>query len=479
MSDTAIKNLVILGGGILLLGALLLERPGYLASPDLLGTLIVAELVLAAVCNYRQIFFPVVLGAFLWAGVGVPLASAWVMGRWFVLLIAAVAGFAIYIKDRNHYFSATHLVALLCVISAVISALVSAYPEEALLKAMSLLLLILYGASGVRLAVPMGRPDIFFGWLLRGCEVLTYLSAIAYFALRWEIFGNPNSLGGVMGVAVVPTLLWGFISAETIVAKRRLGFELVLALLLLLSSFARAGIAAGAIASIILCVTLRQYRLLIKGIAASAVLAVAVVMFVPLPESSPKWDGSQSVVSMFLYKGRPDQGLTGSRKGVWDQTWAVIKDNPWFGSGFGTSLTGEDLTNIQLKYTGTHIDTRVAREHGNSYLAISEWVGLLGVVPFYCLIVMVGLKIRDAFSRASRSQNVFSPLLPAAAILTAGLIDAAFEDWLFAVGYYLCIFFWAIAFILVDLLDERQVVHSVEGVYSMAEPRFLPVASGQ
>ena len=91
MSDTAIKNLVILGGGILLLGALLLERPGYLASPSLLGTLIVAELVLAAMCNYRQIFFPVVLGAFLWAGVGVPLASAWVMGRWFVLLIAALA----------------------------------------------------------------------------------------------------------------------------------------------------------------------------------------------------------------------------------------------------------------------------------------------------------------------------------------------------------------------------------------------------
>jgi len=124
MSDTAIKNFVILGAGILLLGALLLERPGYLASPSLLGTLIVAELVLAAVCNYRQIFFPVVVGAFLWAGVGVPLAGAWVMGRWFVLLIAALAGFAIYIKDRNHYFSAIHLVALFCVISAVISAIV-------------------------------------------------------------------------------------------------------------------------------------------------------------------------------------------------------------------------------------------------------------------------------------------------------------------------------------------------------------------
>jgi O-antigen ligase len=297
--------------------------------------------------------------------------------------------------------------------------------------------------------------------------------------MRWELFGNPNSLGAVMGVVVVPMLLWGLLSAETVMAKRRMGFELLLAILVLMSSFARAGIAAGAVASIMVCATLREYRLLVKGMAAAAVLATAVVMFVPLPEDAPKWDGSQSVISMFLYKGRPDQGLMGSRKGVWDQTWRVIKEHPWFGSGFGTSLTGEDLTNIRFKYTGTHVDTRVVREHGNSYLAISEWVGLLGVVPFYYLIILVGLKTRHAFSRVFRSQNVFSPLLPAAAILTAGLIDVAFEDWLFAVGYYLCVFFWAMAFIMVDLLQEPEAVYSTESVYSMPEAQFMPVATGQ
>jgi hypothetical protein len=36
-------------------------------------------------------------------------------------------------------------------------------------------------------------------------------------------------------------------------------------------------------------------------------------------------------------------------------------------------------------------------------------------------------------------------------VLAAGLVHAAFEDWLFAVGYYLCVFFWAFAFILIDL----------------------------
>jgi hypothetical protein len=32
------------------------------------------------------------------------------------------------------------------------------------------------------------------------------------------------------------------------------------------------------------------------------------------------------------------------------------------------------------------------------------------------------------------------------------LVHAAFEDWLFAVGYYLCVFFWSLAFIMVDVL---------------------------
>ena len=37
-------------------------------------------------------------------------------------------------------------------------------------------------------------------------------------------------------------------------------------------------------------------------------------------------------------------------------------------------------------------------------------------------------------------------------VLAAGLVHAGFEDWLFAVGYYLCVFFWVLAFAFVDML---------------------------
>ena len=39
-------------------------------------------------------------------------------------------------------------------------------------------------------------------------------------------------------------------------------------------------------------------------------------------------------------------------------------------------------------------------------------------------------------------------------VLAAGLIHAGFEDWLFAVGYYLSVFFWVLAFAFLDMLPS-------------------------
>jgi hypothetical protein len=34
--------------------------------------------------------------------------------------------------------------------------------------------------------------------------------------------------------------------------------------------------------------------------------------------------------------------------------------------------------------------------------------------------------------------------------MVAGLVHAGLEDWMFAPGYYLCAFYWTMAFIFVD-----------------------------
>src|SRR6266480_632539 len=294
MSENALKTLVVLMGSLFALALVLLRRPDYLSTPGTIGAIIAAQVVVAAVCRFRQAFFLALMVAFMWAGMNVPEQGLWLQGRWFVLIVGAAAGLAIYMKDHNHHFGVFHLIASFCVLSATVSALVSAYPEESLLKALSLFLLFLYASSGARVAVPRLEPEKFFRGLRIICEFLAYATAVGYFVFRWEFYGTSNSFGAVMGVVVVPVLLWGVLTAQTPNSRRRLGFALLLGLLALMSSFARAAICAAFVSCLAMCIALRQYRLLAKGMAFALLLAIAAVMFVPRQSEAPTWDGSQS-----------------------------------------------------------------------------------------------------------------------------------------------------------------------------------------
>lgn len=426
-------------------GYIALFRPGYLSSVEYLEALVFLQIVFAALWKFRSRFFALLVISFLLAGLDLPGRGPWVAARWFVLIVGAVAGYVAYMKEREHRFTAFHLAAFFCVLAALVSAIISSYPTQALLKAASLLLLFLYASSGVRLAV-VGRERRFILSFLLGCEILIYLSAAGYFLAGLHFFGNPNSLGAVAGVVMMPVMLWGVLISDNVIQRRRRTFALMLAILLLLSSYSRAGIVAAIVCCVLMCVTLRQYRLLIKGMAFLLLAAVFVAITMP-----PQDGDSGSVVSTFLHKGKAEEGLFGSRKSPWDQTVSTVRQNPWFGTGFGTSATAAEFTTENLQYTSLDETTR---EHGDSYLEIVEWVGLLGVLPFYALVVMVLLNARRVLVWMHRTGSPYSAAIPLAAIMVAGLVHAAFEDWLFAVGYYLTVVFWVLAFVLVDVLPE-------------------------
>jgi O-antigen ligase len=415
----------------------------YLSSSNGLATLLFLQVLIATIWNYRARFLPLLLTVFLWAGMMVPLNGAWTSGRWFVLSVGALAGLVVYVRDQRYSFGAFHLVALFCVVAALASAAVSAYPDLAFLKAISLMLLYLYGSAGARVAVT-GRQASFFSRLLLGCELLVYLTAISYLIFHSEIFGNPNSLGAVMGVAAAPVLLWGILVSERPTTCWRRTFAFALALLLLFSSYARAGIAAAAVSCILICIALRRYGLLLKGVSVALALAAFVAAVVPLHEQT-----SDSLTLVFVYKGHREDGILASRRSAWDETVSTIQGHPWLGSGFGTSPTSSEI----VQQSGSFESLREAtREHGNSYLAITEWVGLVGDIPFFGLVVLIAVNVGRALVQMHRTGNVFSSTIPLAGVLAAGLVHAAFEDWLFAPGYYLCVFFWTLAFIMVDVL---------------------------
>ncbi len=422
-------------------------RPEYFSNANELAILLFLQVLLAAIWNYRARFFPLLLVVFLWAGMVVPLNAAWTSGRWLVLAVGTLAGLIVYARNQQRSFTAFHLAALFCVVAALVSAAVSAYPNLAFLKTMSLLLLFLYGSSGARVAA-MGREASFFSGLLLGCELLVYVSAISYFIFHSEIFGNPNSLGAVMGVAAAPILLWGILASERPASRWRCTFAFAIALLLLFSSYARAGIAAAVVSCVLLCVALRRYGLLVRGLCIALLLAIFAMVVVPFHEQQQP---TESLASVFLYKGHREDGILASRKSIWDETVSVIQAHPWLGSGFGTSPTSSEVVRQPESFESLREATR---EHGNSYLAITEWVGFLGDVPFFTLILLLAVNVARAFRQMHCTGNVFSPAIPLAGVLTAGLVHAAFEDWLFAPGYYLCVFFWTLAFITVDILPS-------------------------
>jgi O-antigen ligase len=451
MTESILKYLLPLSLAIFCIYALygLISSPGSFEGYVYLGALICGEMLAVALWNYRQSFFAILMVVFLWAGTDAPLKNVGLSARWLVLTAGAVVGFVLYMKG-TYSFRTIHLLGLFAVISALVSAMVSSYPKIALWKTASLFLLFLYAAAGGRLSIA-DREAKFMARLLLACEVVVYFSAFQYFVRRDAFFGNPNSLGAVMGIAVTPLLLWGTIVSEGTRGYSRRLFALILSIGLLLSSYSRAGIGAGVFSCGMLCVGTRHYRLLAKGVGVVLAAAFLIAATVPLPDTHNVH--TDTLMDVFLYKGKTEEGVFGSRQSPWGQASLVIHEHPWFGSGFGTSVTSREGRQFDFAFASTN---GTIREHGNSYLAILEWVGLLGVVPFVMLILLVAFKIGQVILWLRRTGNPLAPAVPIAIVLAAGIVHATFEDWMFAPGYYLCVFFWVLAFMLDDVLPTTE-----------------------
>lgn len=438
----------VLIGAVLLapvfLAYLAYSQPGYFNSQVYLGGLVFLEFLFCAVWMYRQIFFPVVLMAFLFSGTGLP--GDWTTARWVVLALGAMVGCSILAKDRRLSFGLFHGVALFAVTAALLSAAVSKYPGFALLKALSLLLLFVYAGTGVRLAVA-GREQRFFAGLLTGCEILIVGLAVCYLLGR-EVMGNPNSLGAVTGVVGAPILLWGTMVAETPAVRLRRFALLTVCLYMVYYSHARASMGAAALSCGLLCIALRRYKLLGQGVLAITILVAGAAVLNPAAFS----DKVSDVYSSVVYKNSDaTRGFLASRETPWQSAQETIRNHVWFGTGFGTTDNGQDASERLNEFSTT---PGVSAENGSSYLAIFAWVGMFGILPFFFLLVAIlGKAVRTVLWMV-QNRSPFHPAIPLALVMIAGLFHAGFEDWLFAPGYYVCVFFWSLAFILVDMAPQ-------------------------
>jgi len=436
---------------LILLFAFVERRPSLFADVGLLGGILVLQVAFLALRNFEELFLPLLVGTFFWAGLLLPYSAVAMSLRWVFLGLGALAGFIVWIRSpRAQYFGAFHLVALFCVTFALISAAVSEAPNTALLKASSLFLLFLYGSAGARLALA-GREKQFMTRLIGASEVLIYFSALCYFVLDIGVFGNPNSLGAIVAIVALPLLLWGASIAETRVVRHRRIAALLLCGGLLCFSSSRASILSAAVVVFAFSVALRRHRMLLR----CAFVAILFLTLMAVVNPSHADEMFSSAVEKVLYKEpRAANSIFESRISPWAGTLSAVRHHPWFGSGFGTSEMGELRADSPSSSIYTIEGTN--REHGSSYLALAEYLGVLGSAPFLLLLLILLLTVYRVCRSMRRTASAYHYSIPLALIVIAGLVHAGFEDWLFAVGSYLCVFFWVAAFMLVDVTPPKM-----------------------
>ncbi|MGB8914562.1 MAG: O-antigen ligase family protein, partial [Candidatus Sulfotelmatobacter sp.] len=418
-----------------------------------LGAILALEIVIACLLRFEKVFFPVTMICFLAADTANPFAGESFTLRWLFLAVGAIAGPVIWMKDnRERHFGTFHLIALFCALAALASATASAAAGIGLLKAGSLFLLFLYAATGGRVAL-VGREEAFVRGLVLACEVLVFLVCAAYFA-GLNVFGNPNNLGAFVGVIAFPIMLWAALVAETRAEVQRRYTALALCAILLYVSVCRAAIVADVLLTIGLTIALRRPRLLIRA----AFVGALFVELMAVANPAHMTDLVNTLSGKFIYKidrSSRSPGILGSRTSPWEDTIEAVKQHPWFGTGFGTSDLGKEQPSIQGSSIYTVEGTN--REHGSSYLAMAEYMGLLGILPFLVLLMMLVRAVARVFSWMRRTGSPAHCAVPFALVAAAGLIHGVFEDWMFAPGSYLCVFFWVTAFLLIDFVSPGNV----------------------
>jgi O-Antigen ligase len=436
------------------------SRPWYFTNQMYLGGLLFLECLTALVFVYRRMFFLALLLVFLWAGINLPGGGGvWTKARWIILGLGALIGLLISVRERRLHFGPFHLIAFAAVLALLVSTAVSQYFNYTLFKVLSMLLLLAYASTGARIAVA-GRESRFSKGLITGCEVFVFVNAILY-PVGIEVMGNPNSLGAVMGVAMVPVLLWGTLLDEKPSVHYRRLILYAASIYLAFLSHGRAGILVALLTSALLCFSLRKYRLLIQGTIVLVITVASVSIFRP--------DYVPSLISSIAYKNS-SAVILASRLTPWQSAMENISEHPWFGMGFGT--TGGDTadpTSLEDRLAST---AGVTSENGSSYLSLLAGVGILGALPWFILLLLIiGTIVRTiAWMRTTGNALHLSP--PLAMIAVAGLVHAAFEDWMFAPGNYLCVFFWSLVFILADVAPPAK------GLASNVVSRSILGASG-
>lgn len=406
---------------------------------DILAFVFGISLIYVIAFKYERWSLALVMLAFFWAGMAMPLQGFWLQARWVVLSIATIRGIAGLVKNQPPLtFGMMHFLPLLQAIILVVSYVNSVNPFLTLLKGLTVLVMMVYVLTGARAILV--REEVEIRRVMIGfAELFAYVTAASYGVFQHRLYGNPNALGAFTGVLVWPILFSDAFSKKPLLSVKRRYAALALCGYFLMQSMSRASILGAAVASMFIMLCDRRRVVQIVRIMLFA------MPFAVLNHYYPEY--GQNLIETYIYKGH--EVVLKSRESYWAKSWDYIKEKPWFGYGFG--VDPGSYGQWEFGYESGEGD----RERGSSLLALLEGVGFLGGSPILVFLLALLFRLWRTAARHRQSDGGLSLSAVLGSILLGATAHSLFEGWLLATGFYLCIFFWSLVFIYYDLETRK------------------------
>jgi hypothetical protein len=273
----------------------------------------------------------------------------------------------------------------------------------------------------------------FFGYATPGSSIDAGVGVTLYRGLT----GNPNMLGMLASMGL-PYAVWRFYSAGRPGAPRRAYFVsvgLLIALVLIeLRSMSRASfLVVGCI--LILYLLAQQKRRQAIYVLAIIMVAVAAVLAAPDSIHDNFW--------RFALKGNPNTDILFSRRSLWEVSYEQALKGGWFGGGYGVTI-GETGFGGGLTAFG------YGREKGNTQLAITEELGLIGLALYGLLLASLFVHLARTFKQIQTRDNKVALGIVTGAILGM-TVNSVFEAWWVAPGSPESSYFWGLVGIALGL----------------------------
>jgi hypothetical protein len=252
------------------------------------------------------------------------------------------------------------------------------------------------------------------------------------------IMANPNAVG-MIGILFLPLVVSRYMR------RRRVADVVLMALIAgsVVLSGSRNGVVAASISILYLLLRARAWKAGLAIAALTAILYLAMTTYVSFQEVAVTQGIARLGETSSLQFG-------GGRVEAWQVAIPIIRQQLFFGHGFGTE---------ELIFRGMTFHLHVGAYVHNSYLGLAYQLGVIGValmfVPLFALFISRQVGRTDVSIRVSGYE----------AMLLGGLAASFLESWIYSVGNAFAFPFWVCVMLLLRSTRVPAAVRPIDAQF--------------